>query len=82
MTIYFQYAVAQAIHGKELPATVYADKSYCGEPNRNFLNMDNISDDIMKKNQINAALTKAERESAIHHYPAGKLGSSLWCYGI
>jgi len=59
-TNYFQYTVAKAIHGKELPPKVYADKGYCGEPNRNFLNMNNIGDGIMRKNQINAALTEYE----------------------
>ena len=59
-TTYFQYAVTKAIHGKKLPPKVYADKGYCGEPNRNFLNMNNIGDGIMRKNQINAALTEYE----------------------
>lgn len=59
-TNYFQHAVAKAIHGKELPTNVYADKGYCGEPNRNFLHMNNIDDGIMRKNQINAALTEYE----------------------
>jgi len=59
-TNYFQYTVAKAIHGKELPPKVYADKGYCGEPNRDFLNMNGIGDGIMRKNQINAALTEYE----------------------
>jgi IS5 family transposase len=59
-TNYFQYAVAKAIHGKELPPNVYADKGYCGEANRAFLTMNGIGDGIMRKNQINAALTEHE----------------------
>jgi IS5 family transposase len=59
-TNYFQYAVAKAIHGKELPPKVYADKGYCGETNRTFLAMNGIGDGIMRKNQINAALTEYE----------------------
>jgi IS5 family transposase len=59
-TKYFFYTVTKGIHGKKLPATVYADKGYCGEPNRDFLNMNGIGDGIMRKNQINAALTETE----------------------
>lgn len=39
---------------------MYADKGYCGEPNRNFLNMNGIGDGIMRKKQINASLTEFE----------------------
>ena len=39
---------------------MYAETGYCGEPNRDFLNMNGIGDGIMRKNQINAALTEAE----------------------
>ena len=59
-TKYFSYTVMKGIHGKKLPTKVYADKGYCGEPNRDFLNMNGIGDGIMRKNQINAALTEKE----------------------
>lgn len=59
-TKYFSYVVTKGIHGKKLPSKVYADKGYCGEPNRDFLNMNGIDDGIMRKNQINAALTETE----------------------
>jgi len=59
-TKYFSYIVTKGIHGKKLPSKVYADKGYCGEPNRDFLHMNGIGDGIMRKNQINAALTEKE----------------------
>ena len=59
-TKYFSYIVTKGIHGKKLPSKVYADKGYCGEPNRDFLHMNGIDDGIMRKNQINAALTEKE----------------------
>jgi IS5 family transposase len=57
---YFSYTVTESIHGRKLPSKVYAYKGYCGEPNRDFLNMNGIGDGIMRKNQINAVLTDAE----------------------
>ena len=59
-TNYFQYTVVKGIHGKKVPSRVYADKGYCGEPNRAFLTMNGIGDGIMRKNQINASLTEVE----------------------
>jgi IS5 family transposase len=59
-TKYFAYAIAKGIHGKELPPIVYADKGYCGEPNRDFLHINGMRDGIMRKNQINASLTENE----------------------
>ncbi|MDD5414836.1 MAG: IS5 family transposase [Smithellaceae bacterium] len=59
-TRYFSYVVTKGIHGKNPPRKVYADKGYCGEPNRDFLNMNGMGDGIMRKHQINAALTDAE----------------------
>ena len=71
-TKYFSYVVTKGIHGRKLPSKVYADKGYCGEPNRDFLNMNGIGGGIMRKNQINATLTEAEiqrnkRISKIRH---------------
>jgi len=59
-TKYFSYTVTKGIHGKALPPVVYAEKGYCGEPNRDFLTMNGIRDGIMRKNQINATLTETE----------------------
>ena len=59
-TRYFSYVVTKGIHGKNSPKKVYADKGYCGEPNRDFLSMNGMGDGIMRKNQINASLTEAE----------------------
>jgi transposase, IS5 family len=61
-TKYFSYTVAKSIHGRKLPSKVYADKGYCGEPNRDFLSMNGLGDGIMRKNQINAILTDTEIE--------------------
>jgi len=41
---------------------VYADKRYCGEPNRGFLALDKISDGIMRKDTTTAQLTDNEIE--------------------
>jgi hypothetical protein len=35
---------------------------YSGEPNREFLSMNRIGDDLMRKNQINATVTSTEIE--------------------
>ena len=59
-TKYFSYVVMKGIQGKKLPTKVYVDNGYCGEPNRDFLHMNGIDDGIMRKNQINAALTEKE----------------------
>ncbi len=59
-TKYFAYTVTKGIHGKELPPVIYADKGYCGEPNRDFLHINGMRDGIMRKNQINASLTESE----------------------
>jgi len=59
-TNYFSYVVANSLQGKELPPSVYADKGYCSEANRDFLNMNGIRDGIMRKDQINARLTENE----------------------
>jgi IS5 family transposase len=59
-TKYFSYTVTKSIHARKLPSKVYADKGYCGEPNRDFLSMNGIGDGIMRKNQINATLTETE----------------------
>lgn len=54
----FFFVVASSLHGENLKA--YADKAYCSEANRDFLNMNGIGDGIMRKDQINARLTENE----------------------
>ncbi|MBW2617530.1 MAG: transposase [Deltaproteobacteria bacterium] len=54
--------MVKGIHGDNLPPKVYADKGYCGEPNRVFLGMNGIGDGIMRKDQINAKLGSMEIE--------------------
>ena len=41
---------------------MYADKGYCGEPNRDFLNMNGMGDGIMRKALKGAELTEYEKE--------------------
>jgi len=48
------------MHTDQKIDVVYADKGYAGAPNRNFLAMNQIADGIMRKNNINAALTQTE----------------------
>ena len=61
-TKYFSYTVTKGIHGRKLPSKVYADKGYCGEPNRDILNMNGIGDGIMRKATIGNELTKYEKK--------------------
>jgi transposase, IS5 family len=57
---YLPYATIYSMHTDQKIKVVYADKGYAGEPNRNFLSMNNISDGIMRKNNVNAVLTETE----------------------
>jgi len=59
-TKHFSYVVFKSLHGKGYSPNVYADKGYCSEANRDFLNMNGMGDGIMRKNQINATLTENE----------------------
>ncbi len=59
-TNYFQATVVKGLHGEEVPWKVYADKGYCSEANRQFLSRNGIRDGIMRKDQVNAKLTKRE----------------------
>lgn len=54
--------MTRGIHGKDVPEKVHADKGYCSEANRNFLNLNGMTDGIMRKGQANAFLTKLEIE--------------------
>ena len=44
----------------DLAVEMIADKGYAGVPNRSFLCLKKIADGIMRKNNINAALTETE----------------------
>jgi IS5 family transposase len=57
---YLPYATIYSMHTNQNIKVVYADKGYAGEPNRSFLSLNKIADGIMRKNNINAALTETE----------------------
>ena len=57
---YLPYATIYSMHTDQKIDVVYADKGYAGAPNRNFLSLNKIADGIMRKNNINAALTETE----------------------
>jgi IS5 family transposase len=52
---YLPYATIYSMHTNQNIKVVYA-----GEPNRSFLPLNKIADGIMRKNNINAALTETE----------------------
>jgi IS5 family transposase len=57
---YLPYTTIYSMHTDQKIEVVYADKGYAGAPNRNFLSLNDIADGIMRKNNINAALTETE----------------------
>ena len=59
---YLPLCVADSCHTEEPIKNAYADKGYSGEPNRNFLAMNNIADGIMRKDTTTAKLTDYEIE--------------------
>ena len=61
-TSYLPYCSLFSKHTKQPIKKVYADKGYAGKPNRTFLNINKISDGIMRKNSTTAKLTPAEKE--------------------
>ena len=61
-TNYLSYCTVYSRHTKQPIEKVYADKGYAGKPNRDFLNMNNIADGIMRKNSTTAKLTSYEKE--------------------
>jgi len=61
-TNYFQYCTAYSRHTSQPIKKAFADKGYFGEPNRNFLSMNNIEDGIMRKDTTTAKLTRYEKE--------------------
>ena len=59
---YLPLCVAGSCHTKDPIKKVYADKGYCGEPNRDFLNMNGMGDGIMRKALKGTELTEYEKE--------------------
>lgn len=54
--------VAASCHTLDPIKKVYADKGYYGEPNRNFLHMNQMEDGIMRKDTKSKKLTETEKE--------------------
>jgi transposase, IS5 family len=61
-TNYLPYLAIASYHTKRPINKVYADKGYYGEPNRSFLNLNDIEDGIMRKDTTTAKLTDIEKE--------------------
>jgi transposase, IS5 family len=61
-TNYLPYLAIASCHTKEPIKKIYADKGYYGEPNRSFLNLNDIEDGIMRKDTTTAKLTEIEKE--------------------
>jgi IS5 family transposase len=59
---YLPYCTIYSLHTEQKLKKVYADKGYFGEPNRDFLNLNDIEDGIMRKNTTTAKLTEYEIE--------------------
>jgi IS5 family transposase len=59
---YLPYCTIHSLHTEQELKKVYADKGYYGEPNRDFLNLNNIEDGIMRKNTTTATLTEYEKQ--------------------
>ena len=61
-TNYLPYCTVYSRHTKQPINKVFADKGYAGKTNRDFLHLNNIDDDIMRKNSTTAKLTSYEKE--------------------
>lgn len=61
-TNYLPYLTLASCHTDEPIKKVYADKGYFGEPNRAFLNLNEIEDGIMRKDTTTAKITEIEIE--------------------
>jgi IS5 family transposase len=59
---YLPYCTVYSYHTDDPIEKVYADKAYFGEPNRDFLNLNNIADGIMRKDTSTAKLTEYEKQ--------------------
>lgn len=51
---YLAYCTIYSLHTDQPLQKVYADKGYFGEPNRDFLNLNDIEDGIMRKDSTTA----------------------------
>ena len=61
-TNYLPYLALASCHTEDPIEKIYADKGYFGEPNRIFLNANEIADGIMRKDTTAAKLTDYEIE--------------------
>jgi IS5 family transposase len=61
-TKYLPYLALASCHTEEPIKKIYADKGYFGQPNRVFLNLNDIEDGIMRKDTKTAKLTELEIE--------------------
>jgi IS5 family transposase len=59
---YLPYCTIYSLHTDQKLKKVYADKGYFGEPNRDFLHLNDIEDGIMRKDTTTAKLTEYEIE--------------------
>ena len=59
---YLPYCTIYSLHTDQKLKKVYADKGYFGEPNRDFINLNDIGDGIMRKDTTTAKLTVYEIE--------------------
>ena len=57
---YLPYLTLASCHTEEAIKKVYGDKGYYGEPNRSFLNLNDIEDGIMRKDTTGAGITEYE----------------------
>jgi len=61
-TTYLPYLTIASCHTKKPIETVYADKGYYGQPNRAFLSLNKIRDEIMRKDTTTSKFTELEIE--------------------
>jgi len=59
---YLPYCAIYSLHTDQPLKKIYADKGYFGEPNREFLSLNDIDDGIMRKDTTTAKLTEYEIE--------------------
>lgn len=61
-TNYLPYCTVYSRHTGQAIEKVYADKGYAGQPNRDFLALNQIADGIMRKDSTTAKITDYEKE--------------------
>ncbi len=59
---YLPYLALASCHTEDPIEAIYGDKGYYGEPNRSFLNLNDIEDRIMRKDTTTAKITEYEKE--------------------